>query len=459
MGEKVTEADLAAKERELDDRFARIESFQKTFEEKGMDVLSGNGGPIIHTRSRAGSFEQKVLSNFGCKSVGQLISVNTCDPVKFKHVPQEYKSAVIQLKEAVDISRWIAQMFYDQPLDRDGKPRKVKGVFDHYYGKNVLEPLIKVFGSTTPGSGDEWVPTGMSSSFIEEFELEKRVVNSIRDMAIPTTPWDLPVQSSVTTARIIAEAATMTGNNFGTAKITFGATKLGEYYPLPTELDEDSAPAILALARTEITEAQIRAREQVILNGDDTGPHMDSDIVADEAQKAAKGLRRLAIDASSTVDFANAAATTAKLDEMRTLAGKFGINVRDLLFIVGVTSYNELTQITDVSTVDKFGNNATILTGTLAAFRGIPIIVTEHIREDVNATGVHDGVTTDRTYCYLINTKRFWQGIRRPIQTRVAMSEPEDDIWKLASYQRYDFQGHAQSATERSVILGFNMNT
>jgi hypothetical protein len=132
MGEKVTQADLDAKEKELEDRFAKIESFQKEFEQKGMDVLTGNGGPIIHTRSRAGSFEQKLLTGFGCKSVGQLLDLNACAP-KFKHVGEEFKSAVFQLKESVDIARWISQMFYDQPLDKDGKARNVKGIFNHYW--------------------------------------------------------------------------------------------------------------------------------------------------------------------------------------------------------------------------------------------------------------------------------------------------------------------------------------
>ena len=318
MGKKISQVELEAKEKELEDRFSRIESFQKDFEDKGMDILAGNGGPMIHTRSRVGSYEQKILSTFGCKGFHDLLLVNSCDE-KFSHVGYESKSAVQNLKEAYDIGRWIAQMFHHAPLDGERRAASVKNIFGSYYGKNVLEPLVKAFDSSVGSTGGDWVPVGMSNQFIAEFELEKKVATMFRELPMPTPTWDLPTSGGKTTARKVAEGASITGNNFTTGKITFTATKLGEYYPVPTELDEDSAPAILALARGEIVEAQIRAREEIILNGDTSGTHMDDDtdgLGADVAQKVRNGLRKKALDNSATIT-ASSAVTKTVLDNMR----------------------------------------------------------------------------------------------------------------------------------------------
>jgi len=264
----------------------------------------------------------------------------------------------------------------------------------------------------------------------------------------------------VTTARIIAEGATMTDTNFTTSVIEWNAKKTGEYYIIPAELDEDSAPPILAIARNEVVRAQIRAREQVLVNGDDSVTHMDADTdagSADLAQKLAKGYRKLALANSATVDFVNAAVTTAKLDEMRVTMGKHGVGTSNLTYLFGSTGYHQAVSLEEVSSIDQVGSLATLVTGSLGAFRGIPIMISEFVREDLNATGVEDGITTDRTVVHLMNTNRFWLGIRRPIMTKIHVSDAEEDTMKMASYSRWDFKGNVQDATEVSSVIGFNV--
>jgi len=50
-----------------------------------------------------------------------------------------------------------------------------------------------------------------------------------------------------------------------------------------------------------------------------------------------------------------------------------------------------------VRTVDKYGQFATVLNGELGKIDGIPVIVSEKIRENLNASGVYDGTTTTKT--------------------------------------------------------------
>jgi HK97 family phage major capsid protein len=451
--------ELEKKAADLEDRIAKVEEIKKSIEQEKSNVISK--GSYMSAGTRHDSDEQRALRYFGCSDAKQLLNVNTCDQ-KFSGVPTELKYLVMDLKKSVDVARFTAQVFHGAPVDRDTTAANVKNLLDTYYGKTMLAPRLKAFGSTVSGAGDEWVPTAVSSSYIEEYELERRVVGMLRQIQMPSDPFDLPVQNSVTIARIQGENASISEANFGTGKITLDAVKLSEFMILPEELNEDSAPAIFELARSEVVEAQGRAIETAVINGDTTGTHMDSDVAAaSDARKAWKGLRKLALANSangSTVDFSAAALSIGKCRSMRTAMGKFGVNVRELSWVVSSKVYQQMVGLAEVTTVDKFGPMATILGGALAALDGIPIYITEFLRDDLNASGVYDGVTVDKSGIMLVNTRRFYLGQRRPIRVKAVMDPtPPNDRWLLASWSRHDFKGHAQGAGEVSVVYGVNV--
>ena len=457
---------ILARAKALEDRVGEMET--KSAKEKETISTLLSGGIQNMPRSNGGSDEARAMMMFGVKHPAELVHVNTSDP-RFKKVPPELKFLVRELKRAVDVSRWTAQMFHGAPQDKIGtasdqdRVGNVKGLLDTYYGKTELAPRLKAFGSTVSGGGDEWVPTLMSSSYVEEFELDRVVEDKFREIPLGSAPYDLPIQTSVTKARKIAENTAITGANFTTGKITFSPTKLGEYYVLPEELNEDSAPAIFDIARSEVVQAQARAVEAAILNGDSDGTHIDSDtqaLGADVAEKIWNGLRRAGIANTAnggTTDFTNAAITEANLRVMRQRMGKFGVNPGQLMWIVSAVGLQQMMALPSVITIDKYGQFATVVTGEIGRYQGIPIITSEYMRSDLNATGVYDGTTVNRTALLLVNTTRYYVGMRRPIRVRVMEDLPNQDRWLMASYQRKDFQGHAQSATEVSVSYGYNV--
>lgn len=457
---------LDDKAKEFDLKMLEVEKKSKDLEDAKEALISMSG---FHTKPRSDSDESRALRFFGVPHVKDLLHVNTED-MRYRHVPAELKGLVRDLKRDIDVSRMTQQICFGESVDRAGHGSNgeifshVKGVLDgNYYGKHVLAPKLKAFGSTVPGAGDEWVPTAVSSQYIEEFELERQVVGQFRQINMPSNPFDMPVQDGVTVARIQSEGGTIAGTNFGTGKVTLDATKLTEFMVLPEELNEDSAPQILSLSRLEVVEAQARAYETAILNGDTAVTHQDNDVTAaEDARKAVDGLRKLALANSAngaTVDFLAAVVSTAKLRSMRTAMGKFGVNVRDLAWLVSSKVYNQFLDLAEVTTVDKMGAMATILKGALSALDGIPIVITEYQRDDVAATGVNTLAGPNTTSLVtLVNHKRFYWGVRRPIRVRAVMDPtPPQDRWMLASWSRVDFKGHAQSANEVSVVLGYNV--
>jgi len=423
--------------------------------EKGLGVAAQRGE----------SEERRLLRAFGCASVKDLLSVNTAHP-RFAGVATNDKFAVIELKKEMDIARQYTQIFENAALDRGemekaGEVARVKLMDSRLAKESDLQGRIKAFGTGVSGAGAEWIETAISSSYIEEYLLEKQVANLFQEINMTTNPFKLPVAKNGTTAKIVGEGLAANESNFGTDAITFDAAhKFVELYNLPEELNEDSAVAFLSLGRQQVLDAQIKARETAIINGDVSVAHMDSDVVAaSDARKAWAGLRKLALANASgaIVDFGSAVSET-KLDEMIALGGKFMVNPREAMFLVSPQIYHQMTALTNVLTVDKFGPMATILQGVLAAYKGRGIVMSEFLREDLNAAGVHDGLVSTKGGLLLVNKTRFYMGMRRPIKIRVAAdSRAEYDRWQLVSYQRADFKGHVQGAAEKSAIYGLNV--
>lgn len=418
--------------------------------------------------ARSNSDESRVMQYFGASHVKELLNVNVGAP-KFRHVPEELKGMVKSLKESVDTARFIAQAFHGAPRDRFGSNESqeqiasVKGLLETAYGRSELAPRLKAFGSTVVGAGDEWVPTLISSSYIDEFELAKLVEGRMVQVQCPGSPFELPVKTGVKKARGIAENTSITDTNFSTTKLTFNAKKIGEYYILPEELNEDSAVAIMPMAREELIRSHLRAVESAIINGDDDGTHIDSDTQAagaDVAEKLWKGLRRQALANTAnggTKDFGNASLSKTLLRDMKAQGGKYFVDPTQCLWLVGPQAYAQFLALDEVVTVDKFGPQATVLRGALSAYMGIPVVVSEHMREDLNATGVYDGVTTDRSGVLLVNERRWYVGIRRPVRMMLMADLPMQDRMLMAAYQRKSFVGHVQSATEVSAVYGYNV--
>lgn len=424
----------------------------------------------LQVGGRSDSLEAQALRWFDCSHPKELLEKNTEAPEK-RDVPAEVKAFVREFKKSVDVSRWIGQIFYGDAKDHfapgDGQKDRlghVKSVFSHHYGKDVLLGKLKAFGTGVSGGGAEWVPTAISSSYIAEYLLEKRVTSLFKDVPMPTNPYKMPTIEAGTKARIIGEGNTMTAKNFTTGDITLDATKFGEYMELPEELSEDSAPDVLAAGKLGVMDAHLKAFEWAIINGDDDGTHIDSDTQAgdaDLAEKAWKGLRRQAIANTANgviVPLGNAPLSDTLLTNVMLAGKKFVTDPREAVWIVSPKGYIQMMKTDAVLTVSEFGPMATILQGFLAAYGGIGIVTSEAMREDLNASGVYDGATVNRSGILLVNKTRWYLGRRRPIMVRVVQdSNIANDRWLLASYSRYDFKGHTQSATETSVVYGVNM--
>ena len=454
---------LAAENQELKEKL-------KTENDKTKSVIVSPSGAMTQTVGyRSDSDERKAMMAFRCKNIKELLCVNTAAP-KFKYVPDHYRGMVRNLKEAVTVARGLAVMFKGAPKDKFGSDashdiiRNLKNyIYETHYGSEILAPMAKAY---TTATNQDWIPTIVAEEYIEEFELDRKVEGLFRDITQPSNPYDLPVQEDVTIARTIGENQQATEDMFTTGKLTFDATKFFQYSVLPEEMNEDSAPDIMSVVRQDVVEAQQRAIETGILNGDDSSPHQDDDVEsepANDARKAWKGLRKLSLDNSAnggTVDF-NGPVTESGLRDMRKNMSKYGVNPANLAYIMSPNAYHQTLGLDEVTTAEKFTPAlATNITGVIATFGGIPIVISEFLPENLSASGVNTGAGPNDTTCILlVNHRRFYTSTRRSIRLRVEQDQPDYDRWLMSSYSRRDFEGMSQDTTETSVTYGHNIST
>ena len=345
--------------------------------------------------------------------------------------------------------------------------------FDSYnlfrYELERNSELRKAMDSATSGEGSEWVPTMFSSQLIDDIRLALRVSALFPSITMPAGAgsFDVPVQGARRDAYLVGEATADSGNTAypagtpPTSKVTFTAIKHALRILFSDELEEDSAIAIMPLVRSELVYALANAEENSVINGDITGTHMDSNVtVATDIQKSFSGLRKLSGGSSGDAAVDIGTLSLANLRSIRQGMGKFGTNPADLAWVVGLSGYIQLLGLNEVVTVDKFGPQATVSNGTLGFLDGIPIVVSEHIKQDLNATGVYDNTTKTKTVMLLAHKASFYKA-EKPGGLKVE-SDRDINIGQniMVASRRFDFKEViADGADEANVGLGYNLTS
>ncbi len=249
-----------------------------------------------------------------------------------------------------------------------------------------LDNAIKALTSTGSGTGDELVPTNMAAMLWDDFFLASRIVATMMRIDMPTNPFDIPLGLGSVTWRKGTENTATTASDPATAKSTLTATELVTQQEWSYTLDEDAAIAMAPAVRGKLAQSGAEIMDAFALNADSTNAatgninldDADPDDASYYLSSGQDGLRHawLVDNTAMTVaaggDALDAADVTSALGKM----GKYAVDPSKLVIVTDAGTYlNGFLKLTNVVTVDKFGPNAVILTGQLATYYGIPIIV------------------------------------------------------------------------------------
>ncbi len=281
--------------------------------------------------------------------------------------------------------------------------------------------LAKAINSVTVGEGLEWMAEGFSSQMIDQVELAAIVAPLFDEITMPTDPYTFPVTLADGEAYKGGEAIDdnpdmFRSSSMTTDNLTFTSELIVANYPISDQATENAMFPILPILKKNIAKAVAKARDTAIINGQvtaviDTGY---SPIPDYSALNLWDGIRYLTQSDLKQSGSSWAASTGLGLIRgLREDMGVFGLTSKDIEILANTNGINKLKNVAEVSTVDKIGSVATILDGEIEKFDGMHITPTQHVYENVNASGVYDGVTLTKTQILLVNKTGFWRGNRR----------------------------------------------
>lgn len=322
----------------------------------------------------------------------------------------------------------------------------------------------KALTTTGTGTGAEWVPRDLASEVWRRLYLESQLAQMMlaREIEMPTDPFDIPIQ---TTRPIFyrnnVQNREARASTPGTAKNTLATQKCMALVQYSYEVSEDAIIAMLPMIQRLLGEAAAASLESMIINGDSAGTHMDADITdPDDVNKAWDGLRKLALaSAALKVDMSTGGIVRANLLSMKRALGKWGRRPNDLVWIAGGLTENQFLGLDEVITADKRGSAGTTVTGTINSYLGIPIVVSEVAREDLNASGVYDGVTTTKGSLLLVNLSQFILGNRRDFMIETDRNIKSQTIDVVASFRKAFKAAETPGALSRVLAIGYNYNS
>jgi HK97 family phage major capsid protein/HK97 family phage prohead protease len=331
----------------------------------------------------------------------------------------------------------------------------------------VSSDFRKALDTATSTGGADWIPTNFSAELIDKIRLETKVAGLFQRFTMPTSPYKYPLLTGDATVYYMPESLDDNSEKFpasdvSTLGLTFTARKLVARVLCSEEITEDSIVAVLPILKNNLAKSLAGAVDDVIINGDRTATHQDYDInllTAKHRQKSITGLRALcAAGAKYDITTGTTGFAATDLRAVRALMGKYAVNPADCVHIMSISGYIQALNFTEVATVDKFGAEATWLKGYLTALDGMPITVSEYVRQDLGAAGVNAASANTYTISILVNKNCYLIGDRRTPTVKVK-EEIETDQQILVISQRLDFQPLYAAASNYAVGIAYKITS
>lgn len=340
-------------------------------------------------------------------------------------------------------------------------PRELK-----FYQEEYLPLIGAAVDTQTAAEGLEFIPRELSGDLIERINLELMVLALFPSIPMPTNPFDITARgvNRVRGGKHAEQTADTGQTKFkvltpGTRKVSLAAAKFVGEILTSKEMEEDSIVAVIPFLTEELVDFLSADLEDACINGNIAGTQDNDSAAADDPRRNWDGLRTLT-QAGRKTDAANAALTVAMIRTNRKVMGKYGIKPGDLAHIVSMNNYIQLLSDTNVITMDKYGTNATILSGELGKVDGSPIIVSEFVRTNLNATGVFDNVTTNRSVALTVNRRGWLVGERRGMTLQLLKEiYAESDQDAILASTRKALSPRFPVATEGIVAAHINLLT
>ena len=326
------------------------------------------------------------------------------------------------------------------------------------------------------GSGGEFIPTPLLASPMwqcQEYDPDG-FINLFDAITIPSESVELPVGNAYPVpykggGGVGDNPAALSKSSIGTDKLTLSASPMYAMVLIHEDASSDSIVAAFPFIRDAISRSLAMGLRLCLMNGDTAATHQDAlatwntrgyfgaHDVANDYRKTFKGLRAMAIDDSNTADRSTHSLQTL-FSDINAVGGPRAVP-SEMPIITSPEGYlrNFVGMDGIVAASDYGAAAAPVATGEVARIAGHPVIMTDALTADLNATGVFDGVTTNLTGYIVLNRGMF----RRVLRAGSTISL-QNDITVAGTYmrarQRVGFQDMSKSG-DKAVRYAVKMST
>ena len=326
--------------------------------------------------------------------------------------------------------------------------------------------VSKALTATGAGTGDEYVPTGMAASLWNDFFIQSRVASQFDTVQMPTDPWDWPLGWGDGTWRKGTQNTATTVSDPATAKCTMTATEQVLDYNFSYSLDEDSVVAVMPSLRAQIARDGAEQVDRFVMNADSTNTATgninldDADPDDDSYYLSAgqDGLRHLVIvDNTGQSTDISAALDDTKLRAGIGRLGKYATDLNRLVLFCNPKTYVlSMLGLTNVATYDKFGPQATVISGNLLNYAGIPVIPTSSIALAEDDGKVSNTANNNDEGTVLIAHRDMWKvGFRRNLMLEMFRDVQKRSVILVASFRiAVAARGTRSTATHTAGVHG-----
>ena len=399
--------------------------------------------------------DTELKQSMSSRKVRSLVQTETTDPKV-----QEFQRAHGTVHMARNIDRLLRSKGAQGVRDID----ELNELFLDRASDVGLDVRATTFSTTGAATGAEFMFDIPSSELITRVDQLGDIARIFPEVRVPRggKSITLPREGAEPTVFTVAQSTDDTGaaatvSNPGTAQVTFSTGKHSAYVMASIESLEDSIVQTIPWISDQLARAHATSLEHAIISGDTTST-LDSTMAAGDQDAIFDGLREKTITdfTSATKDVA-AAANPSDTAELRKLMGKYGVDPRDLVYIVPFNLYYNWIKNDEFTSIEKVGSLATLLTGTIGMVAGSPVLVSQEFSQGLNAAGVIDGVTTTK-HAYLCVNRRGWRLVRQRDLTVLVddKSRIEFDQVKLVASRRVGFKS-AYADTENVAAYGYNL--
>ncbi len=250
-----------------------------------------------------------------------------------------------------------------------------------------------------------------------------------------------------------------------------------------TQVSEDATedsilPVMDQIIRPGLVFAVVSAVEDAMVNADTTASHADTGIatwnpdsfwpaapggLSIDHRRAWIGLRHRAGDLSTGVDRSTFTIATLMLD-VANLAGPMSrpsdtVGIFSKLgFAKNIWGDSTSTLTVGIRTIDQYaGQVSDLVPGEIARVGGTPIVLSQFMTADLNASGIYDGSTTSYTGALVLKRNRFVVVRRRGLRVEVD-KDITRGIFNLVASSRLNFAPRlGASSTEANVRYLYKM--